>query len=578
MIWRFVKPYKMAAALAVLFMLAELAVELLQPLLMARIINEGVMKENLHTVIVWGGVMMLFSMLAFGAGIFNTLYAAHASQSFSYDARKQLFRRVQALSYSQFNLFQGGALLTRLTNDVQQLQMTVFIMLRIMLRAPLLVIGGLVMAFIVHPSLSIFLAFVVPVLFIFMVFMLNKGGKMFKIVQQKLDHVNNVMGENLAGMKLIRAFRRSGHEMDHFKAANEALKERTASALRFMEITMPVLLLLMNTTIICMLWFGNKEIMAGNANVGEVVAVINYATRITSALSVFTFLITIFSRSRASAARVDEILQTPAEMTDTDGAGSGHPLKGEITFRNVGFYYEDETRWALKNLSFTVKPGRTMAILGATGSGKSTIMHLIPRLYDTSAGSVLIDGVDVRDYPQKFLRRQIGIVPQEALLFTGTIKENISWGKADATDEEIKEACEHAQIATAIEQLPGGMDAVIGQKGISLSGGQRQRLTIARALVRKPSILLFDDSTSALDAKTEEKLLQALDSYHGTKLIVTQKISTASHADVILLLEDGEKAAEGTHESLKRQSALYQKLLKSQLEGRGELRAVETGK
>ncbi|WP_230203697.1 ABC transporter ATP-binding protein [Bacillus massiliigorillae] len=577
-IGQFLKPYKLAAVIAIIFMLAELAVELFQPLLMAQIINEGVMKENLHIVIVWGSVMILFSILAFIAGIANTFYASHVSQSFSYDMRKTLFKRVQSLSYSQFTIFPKGSLMTRLTNDVQQLQVTVFMVLRIMLRAPLLIIGGLVMAFIVHPSLAMFLGVVVPLLFVFVVNLFNKGGKMFKTVQQRLDQVNNVMSENLAGMKLIRAFRRSDYEINRFEEVNKQLKERTASVLRFMEVTMPALLLLMNMTVICILWFGNKEIMVGTANVGEVVAIVNYSTRITSALSMFSFLIVIFSRSKASASRIEEVLETPADMSDTANDEQIKQINGEVTFENVGFYYQDETRWALKNVSFSVKPGQTLAILGATGSGKTTVMHLIPRLYDTCEGKVLIDGVNVKDYNQDFLRKQIGIVPQEALLFTGTIRENILWGKHDATDSEIQAACEHAQIAETIKELPEQLDTLIGQRGVNLSGGQRQRLTIARALIRKPSVLLLDDSTSALDSKTEQKLLKALASYNGTKIMVTQKISTALHADRIMLLLNGEKVAEGTHEELQRHSSLYRDIITSQLEGRRESNVMETTK
>lgn len=561
---RFLKPYQLAATVALFFMLTELAVELVQPLLMARIINDGVMKEDLHTVVVLGSVMMLFTLVAFLAGIFNTIYASHVSQNFSYDLRKALFQRVQSFSYSQFSLFPKGSLMTRLTNDVQQLQTTIFMVLRVMLRAPLLIIGGLVMAFIVHPSLAIFLGVIVPVLFVILLILLNKGGKMFKTVQQKLDSVNNVMSENLAGMKLIRAFRRSAYEVGRFEKVNIDLKERTASVLRFMEVTMPALLLLMNLTVIFILWFGNHEISIGTANVGEVVAIVNYSTRITSAMSMFSFLIVIFSRSKASAGRVAELMETTPDMQDHLEEPLNTPIKGQIAFEKVGFYYENESRWVLKDLSFTINPGQTLAILGATGSGKTTLLHLIPRLYDAKEGAVYIDGVNVMDYKQENLRNHIGIVPQEALLFTGTIRENLLWGKPNASEAEMQRACEDAQIAEMIQHIPNQYEAVIGQKGVNLSGGQRQRLTIARALIRKPSILLFDDSTSALDTKTEKKLLHALTSYKGTKLIVTQKISTAIHADIIMLLQDGQKVAQGTHAELQEQSALYRALLQSQ--------------
>lgn len=558
-------------------MLAELAVELLQPLLMAKIINDGVMKQDFYVVATWGSIMVLFSLLAFGAGILNTYFASHASQCFGYDIRKSLFRKIQSFSYSQYSLFPTGSLMTRLTNDVQQLQNTVFMMLRIMARAPLLIIGGLLMSFIVHPKLALFLAVVVPILFLFLLWIKKRGRKMFNVVQNKLDQVNNVMGENLDGMKLIRAFRRSDYEVNRFNQASDKLKKRTASVLRLMEVTMPTLLLLMNITIVCILWYGHQELVLGSANVGEIVAIVNYSTRITSSLSVFSFIIVAFSRAQASAQRINDVLQTTNQMEDSKHSFYAK-INGEVSFNHVGFHYEGVDTWVLKDISFTVKSGQTVAILGGTGSGKSTLMNLIPRLYDTSEGAIFIDGVNIREYKQQDLRNQIGIVSQESMLFTGTVKDNILWGKRDATDDEIIAACKDAQIYTFVERLSEGLHTVIGQKGVNLSGGQRQRLSIARALIRKPSILLFDDSTSALDVRTEKQLLRALRNYKSTKIIVTQKISTARNADLILLLEDGKKVAEGTHEHLSKTSMLYQEILQSQLEERMNQNVMETTK
>jgi len=560
-------------------MLVELVVELVQPLLMAKIINEGVMEQNLQLILFWGGIMISFSLIALVAGVFNTFYASHVSQSFAYDIRKNIFKKIQELSYLQFSLFPSGSLITRMTNDVQQLQNTMFMLLRIMARAPLLVIGGLAMSFIVHPKLALLLAVIVPLLFVSLFFLMSKGGKLFATVQEKLDSVNNVMGENLAGMKLIRAFLRRNHEVKRFEEANFALKDRTVLALRFMEITMPALLLLMNITIVFLLWFGSGEIVSGTANVGEIVAIVNYATRITSALSVFSFIIMIFARAKASASRVDEVLHTTAEMVDDDNQRNVFSVKGNIAFDNVSFKYPNQEKWVLKNLSFTLEAGETMAILGATGSGKTTLLHLIPRFFDAVDGTVKIDNVNVKQMEQKMLRGKIGIVPQESLLFTGTIKENLLWGNRNASEEEIVEACKHAQIHSSIEALPDKMNTMIGQKGVNFSGGQRQRLAIARALIRRPKILLFDDSTSALDSKTEQLLLQDLASYDSTKIFITQKISTAIHADKIILLQNGEKVAEGTHAELTKHSQLYQAILESQMaEGSDESHAMETTK
>ncbi|WP_050613978.1 ABC transporter ATP-binding protein [Bacillus testis] len=570
-VWSYCRPYKISAAIALFFMIAELVVELVQPLLMAKIINNGIMVKNLEVVAIWGGIILALSLLGFLSGIMNTYYASHVSQSFGADIRKNVFEKVQSFSYAQFSLFAAGSLMTRLTNDVQQLQNTMFMGLRIMARAPLLIFGGLIMAFIVHPSLAVYLAVVVPCLFLFLVFFMGKGGRMFKVVQEKLDEVNNVMGENLAGMKLIRAFLRKSHEVSRFEDASEQLRKKTASVLQFMEISMPALLFLMNAATICILWFGNQEITVGTANVGEVVAVVNYATRITGSLSVLSFIIMAFSRSRASAARLNEVLNAPEEMEDHEDTFKIEAMRGDICFENVSFRYVGQSFSALDHVSFSLKAGCTMAILGSTGSGKSTLVNMIPRLYDPSEGRITIDGIDLREYDQRMLRRQIGLVPQEPLLFTGSVVENIRWGKRNASKEEVVKACKDAQIYETVMKLPQQMDTKIGQKGVNLSGGQRQRLSIARALVRKPRILLFDDSTSALDVKTEMELLQALKAYRGTKLIVTQKISTAIHADLIMLLQDGKKAAIGTHQELMESSALYREIIQSQ---GGERRSV----
>ncbi len=575
-VWKFVRPYKVAALFAVFLMITEIIIELLQPMLMVKIVNEGIMKENLEVVVFWGAIMLFFTLLSCGTGILNTYYASHVSQSFGFDVRQKIFRKVQSLSFEQFSLFDSGSLMTRLTNDIQQLQTTLFMLLRIIFKAPIMVVGGIVMAFLVNPSLAMYLAVVVPIVFTVIIFVLNKGSRMFKSVQQKLDNVNNVMGENLTGMKLIRAYTRREFEAQRFHGKNEQLKEKTTSVLRFMEITMPSLLLVMNITILCILWFGSQQIAASTINVGEVVAIVNYATRITSSLSLFTFIVVVLSRSNASASRLNEVLQTPLDMNSDEKQVEDVNIQGEVSFEHVSFKYGNQERWALKDLSFHVKQGETLAILGATGSGKTTLMQLIPRLYDPSSGVVKVDGQDVKMYHPISLRQNIGIVPQEAFLFSGSIKDNLLWGKRDATDEELKDACEKAQIFRMISEYKSGMETIIGQKGVNLSGGQRQRLSIARALVRKPAILLLDDSTSALDLETEQKLLQELKNETCTKIVVTQKISTALYADHIILLEDGEKVAEGAHEYLSNHSPLYQEILASQVGKGSDHHVMET--
>ncbi|MDQ0243137.1 ATP-binding cassette subfamily B protein [Bacillus fengqiuensis] len=561
----FLKPYRFSMGIALFFMIVELAVELCQPLLIAKIIDEGIVKEDLGVVLKWGGIMMALSLSAFMVGILNSFYAAHVSQRFGYDVRKELFAKIQGFSFSNFNDFPTSSLITRMTGDVTQIQQTVFMGLRIMLRAPLLVIGGLVMALIVNTKLALAIVMTAPVIFVLLVWAMKKSALLFRSVQENVDTVNGIMRENLTGMRLIKAFFRKQHEIDRFTLVSQHLKNRTVAALKVMETTMPMLLFVLNLSIIAVLWFGSKEVYIGRAQVGEVVAIVNYAFRITSAFSILSFLIMFFSRARASSSRIVEVLETKEGMMDAKSAHSMPAVaKGKIEFDQVSFHYPGNETPVLQNLSFTVPAGTTTAILGATGSGKSSLFQLIPRLYDVNEGKILIDDLPIDTIKLSPLRRSIGFVPQESFLFSGTVLENIRWGKEDASMEEVRKAAEDAQIHDTILTLPKQYETVLGQKGVNLSGGQKQRLSIARALVRNPKILLLDDSTSALDMKTEANLLQAIRTYSCTTMIITQKISTAMKADNILLLEDGKLLVQGNHEQLLEQSALYQAIFQSQ--------------
>ncbi|WP_175989583.1 ABC transporter ATP-binding protein [Bacillus sp. Marseille-Q1617] len=546
-------------------MLVELTVELLNPLFMAKIIDQGIMKEDMDVVLLWGGIMVGMSFLSFVSGVTNSFFAAQTSQGFGYDVRESLYKKIQSFSFASFNKLPSSSLITRMTNDVRQLQNTIFMSLRIMLRAPLLVIGSTIMALIVNAKLALVLIIVIPVLWMFLLWVLKRGWSLFERVQKRLDRVNEVMKENLSGIRLIKAYTRSEYEEKRFHGANEDLKDKTVKALRFMEIIMPLLMLVMNLAILIVLWSGSIEVTGGGAQVGEVVAIVTYATRISSVFSIFSFIITSFSRARASADRVAEVLNTEVDLKDGDEAELDNKvISGDISFDRVSFQYPETRGRVLQDVSFYVRAGETVSVLGATGSGKSTLFQLIPRLYDTTEGEIKIGGHSIRSITLENLRKAIGYVPQEAVLFSGSVRENLLWGKEEASEEEMIQAAKDAQIHDTIESLKDGYDTALGQKGVNLSGGQKQRLSIARALIRRPKILLLDDSTSALDLKTEAKLLEAIKKYECTIIIITQKISTAMESDTILLLEDGVMIGNGSHKTLLKESPLYQRIYQSQ--------------
>ncbi|CAM4283935.1 ABC transporter ATP-binding protein [Paenibacillus tarimensis] len=563
----YLKPYRAAAAAALLLMLVELVVELWHPLLMARVINEGILERDTAAVLQIGGVMAAIALIGFVSGIINSYLAAHVSQNLGFDIRKAMFVRVQRMSYAVYNRFAESSLITRLTGDVTQIQNVVFMGLRIMMRAPLLMIGGLVMALSVNLRLGLILVIVTPVLFGLLIWMMNKSFKLFRLVQDRLDKTNGILRENLLGMRLIRTLVRSSHETARFTEVSDDLRHQTSRALRLIELVVPVMLLVMNLCILLILWLGSFEVAAGGANVGEIVAIINYATRITGAFSVVSFVMSGLSRARASGGRIEEVLRA-----EDKEPGSGNYVSAsttgaaEIEFDQVTFRYPGMSAPALHNVSFRIKPGSMAAILGATGSGKSTMFQMLPRLYEPEAGTVRLDGTDLRGWRTEELRNQIGYVPQEVMLISGTVRENLLWGRQDAAAEEIMQAAQDAQIHETLMRLPDQYDTVIGQKGVNLSGGQKQRLSVARALLRRPRVMLLDDSTSALDVKTEARLLEALGRYDCTIMIVTQKISAAMKADTIILMEDGSVQDQGSHWELMERSALYRSIVSSQQE------------
>ncbi|MBY7143132.1 ABC transporter ATP-binding protein [Virgibacillus sp. NKC19-3] len=547
------------------FMLVELAIELLLPFFLGLMINEGVMNQDLNNILMWGGIMISLAFIAFIAGIFNSFYSAHVSFAFGYDIRQKLFEKIQDFSFRNLNQYPASALVTRFTNDVRQIQNTLFMALRIMAKAPLLVIGGVVMAFVVNPGLAIIFLVTVPLLILFLLWVLTFSGKMFSKVQRHVDNVNRVMQENLAGMRLIKAFVRRDFEENRFIKANSDLANTTQTTFRFVEASTPVLLFVMNMSLIFIIWFGNAQAIAGQTSVGEVVTIVNYALRVSMSISMFSFIIMALSRTKASAGRLDEIFTLDVNVQNLQDIDEKQTVTdGKVEYQHVSFHYPGAEKQTLTNITFTLQPGERLAIIGSTGSGKTTLFQLLPRLYDAESGEIFIDDKRISTYLLDQLRGSIGYVPQSPLLFTGTITDNIAWGKKDATYEDIVRAAKDAQIHNTIMELPDQYETRVGQKGVNLSGGQKQRISIARALIRSPKILMLDDSTSALDLATESRLLKAIQVYQCTTLIVTQKISTARSADRILLLDEGVVLNIGSHDALMKESGLYRKIVESQ--------------
>lgn len=561
---RFLKPYQLQIYFALGLTLLELVAELLFPLFLGIIINKGMMAGSMEDIVFWGSIMIGITIITFVTGLINSYYSSHISAAYAYDIREKLFDKIQYLPFDRLSIFPTSLLVTNFTNDVRQVQNTIFMGLRIMAKAPLMVIGGVVMSFVVNAKLAMIFLVTVPLLFFFLLWVLKKGTRMFKKVQRSVDKVNRVIQENIAGMRIIKAFVRRDFEKDRFTKANRALSTESQTAFRFMEASMPILLFIMNLSLLFILWFGNIQSIAGTTSVGDVVAIVNYALRVAMAISMFTFILLAYSRAKASAERLDVILNEEAAGEATTSHTGVTLQAGKIEFKNVSFSYPSNDIPILENMSFTIQPHEKIAVIGATGSGKTTLFQLLPRLYSPTNGNILLDDEPITHFLAHHLRDSIGYVPQSPLLFTGTIADNIKFGKEDATTEEVVQAAKAAQIHGTIEGFNNKYETLVGQKGVNLSGGQKQRISIARALIRRPRLLMFDDSTSALDATTEAKLLAAVNDYACTTLIITQKITTAKQTDRILLIDDGKLLATGSHEELLSTSELYAQIVASQ--------------
>lgn len=577
----YLRPYWRWALLAPLLMFVEVTLDLLQPRLVQHIIDHGILPRDLtvvrHTLLVMIGLLTV----AMATGVACATLAIKAAYSAGADLRAAVFRKIQSLSFSNLDRLETGSLITRLTSDVNQIQETTFMMLRGMVRMPLLIIGSIVFATLTSPRLGWLFLFIVPVLAVAIIAIVRKTFPLYRQVQHHLDALNNVLQENLAGVRVVKAFARAVHEAARFARANQALSGSSLAAIRMGAFTTPVMMFTLNLGIVAALALGSHEVDAGRMRVGEIVAFTNYILHTTHALVLFSNMIVQLSRAQASARRVGQLLATQPDLagpvaSPTAPVGAGHP--GRVVFENVSFSY-DTARHApvLRAINFTAEPGQTVAILGATGSGKSTLVQLIPRFYDVTAGRITLDDVDVREIPVASLRRRVGIALQDSVLFSDSLGRNIAFGAPDATDAGIIAATRHAQADDFIRHLPEGYGTRVGQRGVNFSGGQKQRLSIARALLPGYAVLILDDSTSAVDLHTEARIQDALDTRAAgcTRIIVAQRISSVLKADKILVIDEGEIVAEGTHAELLASSEIYREIHASQTEARALLHCGE---
>ena len=567
-LFKYLKPYWLSATMAPLLMVLEVAMDLMQPRMIQRIVDEGIAQLDLNVVIQTGLLMIGLALLGAVGGVGCTVFSMIASQGFGTDLRSALFRKVQSLSFGNLDKLETGQIITRLTNDVTQVQEVVSMMLRIMVRAPLILVGSVILAILTSPRLAFLLVVLGPIALVVLVWAINRAYPLYSEVQRRLDKLNTVMQENLAGVRVVKAFVRAVHEIRRFGAANDSLMAQTVHAARTVAVTGPATMLALNLGVVGAVWFGGLQVTYGEMKTGELIAFINYLMRTLMSLTFVSMLVMRAARAEASAERIQEVLDSEPDVQDKSDALETFAPQGRVAFENVTFSYDsDKHDPVLKGISFVAEPGQTVAVLGATGSGKSSLIHLIPRFYDVTDGKITIDGADVRDVSEAALRHNIGVALQESVLFTGTIRDNIRYGRPDATDEEVIAAAKAAQAHDFITQFPNGYDSEVGQRGVNLSGGQKQRIAIARALLVQPTVLILDDSTSSVDVETEVKIQDALEDLmrDRTSFVIAQRISTVLKADKILVLDDGRIAAEGRHGELLASSPIYREIYDSQL-------------
>jgi ATP-binding cassette subfamily B protein len=566
-VYRRLKPYGFHIVGIVAFVFLQVLSDLYLPTIMSDIIDQGILKEDVSYILREGGFMLLVSGGGAVCAVLASLLSARVSVGLGRMLRDSIFEHVENFSLHEFDRFGSSTLITRTTNDIIQIQTVTVLILNMMLRAPVMCAGGIILAYSKDRQLTLLLVYSLPFIAALVLLVARFVVPLFRQVQKKIDRLNLILRENLTGIRVVRAFNKENYEKKRFGGANGYLTDTYVKVNRILAFLMPAMMMIMNVMIVGILWFGSVRIDRGDMNLGALVAFIQYAMQIMFSLVLMTMMFIMVPRAQAAADRYNEVMETKPEIREPAGPFPADSERGYVSFRRVTFRYQGAEEPALKDITFGVRPGETTAIIGGTGSGKTTLINLIPRFYDVEDGEVLVDGVDVRKIPQKQLRAKIGFVPQKAVLFTGTIADNLRYGRQDADEEEIRRAARVAQADGFISKMKDGYDTLLSEGGLNLSGGQKQRLSIARALVRRPEIYVFDDSFSALDFKTDAKLRAALRRETGdaTVIIVAQRVGSVMDADRIVVLDEGSVAGIGTHRELLDTCEVYREIVSSQL-------------
>lgn len=559
--------YKKRFFLALFFLMLETAGDLIQPMIMAKIIDDGVKQANLEYIWKLGGLMIIMTGLGAISAVVRNIVSSKVSQNFGADLREDLYIKIQGFSFDNVDEFEDASLITRLTNDVNQIQDFGHRLMRIFVKAPVLGIGATIMAFILNAKLALIVLAIIPFVGFVIFLNLRISYPIFTGIQKSIDKVNGVMREYLAGIRVVKAFNRFSYEKNRFKRVNQGLKDITLKGMRVVAIFNPIVSLLINIGIVLVLWFGGIRINTGDMEVGQIIAFVNYMTRVLYSLVMMTRILNVFIRARTSAERIADVFEAENTIVGNQYSKSARKMKGYLEFKDVYFKYRTGGRCVLEDINFRVEEGETLAIIGSTGSGKSSLVNLIPRFYDVDRGSIKISGIDIRELSLDELRGLIGIVPQKVLLFSGTIRENIKWGHDRALDEDIERVAHIAEVHNFIQDFNDGYETYLGQGGLNLSGGQKQRVSIARALIRKPSILILDDSTSAVDLITERSIRKKLKEYlaNTTTILIAQRITSVIDADKILVMDKGRIVDQGKHEELIKRCQVYMDIYDSQL-------------